>query len=222
MPEYDSMIIDVDAAATSLAAEGFGRPSGKSERTRLALILAAERLFGELGIDAVGLRAISEAAYQKNNTSVQYHFGSKLALLNAIFEYREAMLQPQRQALFDLGEAQERLSDLRWLLRICFEPNFRLYRDRHDINYIKLHATYLTTHRPRGVTHPVDTDSPNCVVFRRRANRPVGGATGLPRQATHGPSSGNHRRNVFERLHSAFASERPNLIFPSMNCSRIP
>lgn len=148
-------------------ADESGRPVGKSERTRLALILAAERLFGEHGIGAVGLRAISEAAGQKNNTAVQYHFGGKLELLNAIFEYREAMLQPTRQALLDLGKAQGRQDDLRWLLRVCFEPNFRLYRDGQDINYIKLHATYLTTHRPRGVTHPVDTDSPNCVVYRR-------------------------------------------------------
>lgn len=143
------------------------QPLGKSERTRIALIVAAERLFGDFGIDAVGLRAISEAAQQKNNNAVQYHFGSKLGLLSAIFELREGQLQHQRQEMLELAEVQGRLGDLRWLLRICFEPNFRLYRDQRDISYIKLHAAYLTTHRPKGVQHPVDYDSPNTVAFRR-------------------------------------------------------
>lgn len=140
---------------------------GKSERTRIKLIKTAERLFGDLGIDAVGLRSISEAAHQKNNNVVQYHFGSKLELLKAIMEFREGELQPQRQALLDQGEAQNRLSDVRWLLRVCFEPNYRLYRDHHEISYLKLHASYLSTHRPRGVLHPVDYDSPNSVSYRR-------------------------------------------------------
>lgn len=143
------------------------RPLGKSDRTRMTLIRSAERLFGDFGIDGVGLRAISEAAHQKNNNAVQYHFGSKLGLLEAILEMREGQLEPQRKALLEQGEAQNRLGDLRWLLRVCFEPNYRLYRDHHDISYLKLHAAYITTHRPRGVPHPVDTDSPNCVSYRR-------------------------------------------------------
>jgi AcrR family transcriptional regulator len=140
---------------------------GKSERTRILVMETAERLYGDRGIDAVGLREISKAAHQKNNNAVQYHFGNKLGLISAILEYREGLLQPRRQALLDQGEEQGRLKDLRWLLRVCFQPNFEMYRDQHNIHYIKLHAAYITTHRPRGVKHPVDTDSPNCVAYRR-------------------------------------------------------
>ena len=139
----------------------------KTESTRELLIKTAEKLFGDFGIDAVGLRAICEAAGQKNNNAVQYHFRDKLGLLDAILEMREGELQPERQALLDAGEAQGRLKDVRFLLRVCFEPNYRMYRDRHEISYIKLHAAYVTTHRPRGVPHPVDTDSPNAVAMRR-------------------------------------------------------
>jgi len=143
------------------------QPVGKTERTKLALMLAAERLFGDFGIDAVGLRAISEAAHQKNNNAVQYHFGSKMDLLAAIFEFREGQFQPQRRQMLEQAQALGRLGDVRCLLRICFEPNFRLYRDRHGISYLKLHAAYLATHRPRGVLHPVDFDSPNTAIFRQ-------------------------------------------------------
>lgn len=148
--------------------KGAGGPApGKRDSTRAMLIDAAERLFGDCGIDGVGLRAISEAAGQKNTNAVQYHFGDKIGLLTQIFEVREAALQPARQALLDQGEAQGRLTDIRYLLRICFQPNFHLYRDGHDISYLKLHAAYLQTHRPRGVPHPIDLDSPNSVSYRR-------------------------------------------------------
>lgn len=156
----------VDGEASRMDVLEHGSAIGKSERTRLALILAGEKLFGDFGIDAVGLRAISDAAKQKNSNAVQYHFGSKLGLLAAIFEFREGQLQPQRQQMLELAEAQGRQGDLRYLLRVCFEPNFCLYRDRDEISYLKLHATYLATHRPRGIPHPVDGDSPNCAAFR--------------------------------------------------------
>lgn len=149
------------------------RPSGrarkgseKNEKTRRALMLAGERLFGEYGIDATGLRAVCAAAHQKNNNAVQYHFGNKMGLLSAILEFREAQLQPMREEMLKEAEGTGRLNDIRWLLRVCFEPNFRLYRDDHVIEYIKFHAAYITTHRPRGVKHPVDTDSPNCIAYR--------------------------------------------------------
>src|SRR5262249_17224486 len=150
------------------ARKGRAKPTwGNNERTRVNLMKAAERLFGDYGIDAVGLRAVCEAAHQKNNNAVQYHFGDKLGLLRAIFDWRETQLQPMRQAMLEQGEAQQRLGDVRWLLRVMFEPNFRLYRDQHDVSYIKLHAAYITTHRPRGVPHPVDDQSPSCVSYRR-------------------------------------------------------
>jgi hypothetical protein len=41
-------------------------------------------------------------------------------------------------------------------LRVCFEPNYRHYSENGGIHYIKLHAQYLSTLRPRGVRHPAD------------------------------------------------------------------
>ncbi|MDH4459317.1 MAG: TetR family transcriptional regulator [Nevskia sp.] len=154
------------AADDGAATAGDSSTLGRSERTKLALMEAAETLFGDFGIDAVGLRTISDAAQQRNNNAVQYHFGGKLELLAAILEWREAQLQRMRQALLEQGAEQDRLRDIRWLLRVIFEPNYRLYRDHGVISYMKLHAAYITTHRPRGVPHPVDTDSPSCAAFR--------------------------------------------------------
>ena len=52
--------------------------------TREALLAAAERLFAERGVHAVGNRQISEVAGQGNNAAVSYHFGTKADLVRAI------------------------------------------------------------------------------------------------------------------------------------------
>lgn len=134
--------------------------------TRIKIMEAAERLFGEQGIDSVALRSISIEAKQKNTASVQYHFKDKLGLMQAIFEYREGQLDIMRGKLLELGREHWQLSDIRWLLRVCFEPNFRHFTDNAGLPYIKLHAQYLSNLRPRGIPHPVDYDCPSTLHFR--------------------------------------------------------
>lgn len=67
-----------------------------SARTREQLILAGERLFSEQGIDNVSLRQINAEAGQRNSSASHYHFGSKDALIAAIYEYRMARLDARR------------------------------------------------------------------------------------------------------------------------------
>ncbi len=163
--------LNYDSKANNMAVEPSMRKSSpKKEKTRVALMLAGEKLFGTYGIDATGLRSVCTAAHQKNTNAVQYHFGSKTEFIIAILEFREAQLQPKRDEMLKHAEKTGRLGDVRWLLRVCFEPNFKMYRDDGVIDYIKFHAAYITTHRPRGVPHPVDTDSENCVAYRRAIN----------------------------------------------------
>ena len=53
----------------------------RSEATRMRLIHAAEKLFAEDGLEHVSIRAIILAAEQKNESVLQYHFGSKAGLI---------------------------------------------------------------------------------------------------------------------------------------------
>jgi AcrR family transcriptional regulator len=71
-------------------------PSGA---TALQLLLTAERLFAQHGIDGVALRAIAIEAGSANKSAIQYHFGSKEGLLRAIFAYRLADLLQRRNLL---------------------------------------------------------------------------------------------------------------------------
>lgn len=134
--------------------------------TRERLIIEGERLFAERGIDGVTMRMVCEAAEMKFAGSVQYYFGDAAGLLYAVFEYREEQLQPARQQLMDYGHHHQLLGDVRHLLRILYEPYFRMYAKNGNISFIKCHAAYQVTHRPRGVEHPVDRGSPATYVMR--------------------------------------------------------
>lgn len=79
--------------------------------TRRRLIEAAECLFAERGAEAVSLREIALAAGQRNTHTVQYHFGAKRALVDAVFEHRMAPVNARRVAMLDAFEAQGRGGD---------------------------------------------------------------------------------------------------------------
>lgn len=70
----------MDAVETEHAAES------KGERTRMAVLEAAVRLFGERGYDGASLRDIETAA-KVNRGIVTYHFGSKANLWKAMFNH---------------------------------------------------------------------------------------------------------------------------------------
>jgi AcrR family transcriptional regulator len=63
------------------------------------IALTAERLFALHGIDGVSLRQIGAAAGNANNSAVQYHFGSKDKLIEAIFACRLPRLHQRRSLL---------------------------------------------------------------------------------------------------------------------------
>jgi AcrR family transcriptional regulator len=77
------------------------RPGSGSARTREQLILAGERLFAVHGIDTVSLRQINTEAGQRNSSAAHYHFGSKEALIRAIYDYRLGRIDGRRSELLE-------------------------------------------------------------------------------------------------------------------------
>jgi AcrR family transcriptional regulator len=89
-----------------------GLPVRVAPSTKEQIVLAAERLFGEQGLDNVSLRQIGAAAGAAHNSAVQYHFGTKDQLVRAIFEYRMPGIDARRR----LRIAERQPDDLRsWL-----------------------------------------------------------------------------------------------------------
>ena len=95
------------------------KTNSASERTLLKIILAAERLFGDKGIDAVSLRQINIEAGQKNSSATHYHFGNKKTLINAIYDYRMASVNRRRLALLEAADLD---GNLRLLVEAMVYP----------------------------------------------------------------------------------------------------
>lgn len=98
--------------------------------TKGRILDEAEGLFARQGFHGTSLRAITGAA-GVNLAAVNYHFGSKEALLEAVFERRLKPLNQERIRRIEAVQtrAQERgeppLADA--LLRAFVEPTLRLY-----------------------------------------------------------------------------------------------
>jgi AcrR family transcriptional regulator len=67
--------------------------------TRELLIVTAERLFAQRGIDAVSSREIGEEAGQRNAGVVNYYFGDRAGLIRAVFAYRADEIEPRRREM---------------------------------------------------------------------------------------------------------------------------
>ena len=124
------------------------RPEVEATRTRI--LRAAERLYAERGFDGASLREIAIAANQGNNNAVQYHFGGREQLIEAIFHQRVAEMEAERQAMLDEAEAAGRLGDVHALLAILSLPHLSLCdaRGHHPHAGFMLH--YLVRHTPDG------------------------------------------------------------------------
>ncbi len=97
------------------------KPAVRQE-THERIILAAERLFGKFGIDAVSLRQINVAARQRNSSAVHYYFGSKEALIAATFDYRMEGINRRRLQKLDEVSKAGQVGDVRVLVQAIILP----------------------------------------------------------------------------------------------------
>jgi AcrR family transcriptional regulator len=115
------------------------RSDARASRDRL--ILAAERLFAERGIDGVSLREINQAAGQKNVSGLQYHFGTKAELLAAVFAHRALAIEARRRAMLEDLKAAGQMSDLRQVLGAMVVPfSEQLDSGRNERAYVRFVA----------------------------------------------------------------------------------
>jgi AcrR family transcriptional regulator len=117
--------------------------------TRLRLIVAAEQLFAERGINAVSVREIAAAAEQRNTNAVRYHFGAKEDLVDAIFEHRMAPLNARRLGMVDTFDRQGRARDPFAVAEAFALPLVELLTDReHPSWYLRFCVQAIYTIDP--------------------------------------------------------------------------
>lgn len=91
--------------------------TGPQER----ILVAAERLFAEAGF-GVSLREIAVAAGQRNHSAVQYHFGDRASLVDALYRYRMVPLNTRRAALVEDIRARGAEGNIEALVRAYIAP----------------------------------------------------------------------------------------------------
>src|SRR5690606_17021133 len=91
-----------EATATKAAPAAGEAPGVRCVATKETVFETAERLFALHGIQNVSVRDITAEA-KVNLASVNYHFGSKDALLFEIYRQRSSELKRERQRMLELA-----------------------------------------------------------------------------------------------------------------------
>ncbi|HEU4669719.1 MAG TPA: TetR/AcrR family transcriptional regulator [Dyella sp.] len=100
----------------------------QAAETRRRLLDAAEHLFIERGYEGLSMRQITAHA-GANLAAVNYHFGSKDAMLRELLSERLDRLNEERLQLLDACEAAGPPPDCETILGILFVPAMQLGRD---------------------------------------------------------------------------------------------
>ena len=109
--------------------------------TKERLLRTAERLFALRGIDAVSMRRICAEADQRNNTALQYHFGDKQNLIEAILAERMGANDERRQAMLERIRRDACEDDLHRLVEALVAPfTHQLFDDDGGRYYVRFSA----------------------------------------------------------------------------------
>lgn len=117
----------------------------RTKATQNALMRAAEKLIADKGIGNASIRAIINAAGQKNESALQYHFQNLQGLISALHTSRDAQIQERRAAHLQDLLARTPHPALRDICLLMVEPAFQLARAHPDFRrYIKAFGHDIT------------------------------------------------------------------------------
>lgn len=115
-------------------------PQSKNVDGKTRLILAGEQVFARSGINGASMREIATKAGQANHAAVQYHFGSREGLVQAIFDFRMEQMEEARSVMLEQARRDGLLKDARSLLEIVLLPQL----DLHDADGVHSYASFLS------------------------------------------------------------------------------
>ena len=108
-----------------------------SEETRNQIKAAAQMLFARRGVDGVTVQEIVDAAGQRNNAALHYHFGSKEELIRQLVVDGAAVLDERRREMLDEIEARGGPKSIREVMLVLIMPVIELGEDQRWRGYIR-------------------------------------------------------------------------------------
>ncbi|MDP3748926.1 MAG: TetR/AcrR family transcriptional regulator [Phenylobacterium sp.] len=172
--------------------------------TKAAVFCAAERLFALHGFQNVSVRDITADA-GVNLASVNYHFGSKDALLFEIFRRRTAELNRERaRMLHEATDRHQGKPPVRDILEALFAPPLRWASPENDR---RISVQFIIRSRSEGTEEMRDALTKDVSHLARFADALIAACPNLPRESVYWRLHfclgmvHNNRFAEFDRLH---------------------
>ncbi len=102
--------------------------TSRGDLTRERILDAAERLYGDRGVEAVSLREIRVAAGQRNTSALQFHFGDRKGLLLALAQRHLPRIDAIQRMLYDEAAGAGRLHDPASMVEVMIRPTAEYIR----------------------------------------------------------------------------------------------
>ena len=173
--------------------------------TKAQVLAAAERLFALNGFQNVSVRDITAEA-GVNLASVNYHFGSKDALLFEIFRRRTAELNRERaRMLHQASDRHDGKPPVREILAAFFEPPLRWSNPSHER---RISVQFIIRARSEGTEAMKEVLRTDVSHLRRFADALIGALPHLAREEVYWRLHfalgmiHNNRFAEFDRLHA--------------------
>src|SRR5467141_642153 len=108
-----------------------------TEETKSQIKAAAQMLFARRGVDGVTVQEIVNAAGQRNNAALHYHFGSKEELIRQMVVDGAAVLDSRRREMLDELKARGGPTNIRDVMLVLMMPVIELGEDERWRGYIR-------------------------------------------------------------------------------------
>jgi AcrR family transcriptional regulator len=125
-------------------------PRAASEQTRDQIKMAAQVLFARHGVDSVTVQQIVDAAGQRNNAALYYHFRTKEELIRQMVVDGAAVLDARRREMLDDMEKRGGATSIREVMLVLFMPVIELGEDERWRGYIRF-ISHLQASDPKAL-----------------------------------------------------------------------
>jgi AcrR family transcriptional regulator len=112
-------------------------PRAASEETKNHIKAAAQLLFARHGVDAVTVQQIVDAAGQRNNAALHYHFGSKEELIRQMVVDGAVVLDARRREMLNEMEKRGGPTTIREVMLVLVMPVIELGEDERWRGYVR-------------------------------------------------------------------------------------
>lgn len=129
-------------------------------KAKLDLILAAEHLIGQSGINDISLREVAKAAGNKNVTAAQYHFETKENLVKAVLFFRRAEMESVRLRIFAEGGISLQDMDLRKLMLLLITPPFEQRNSEGIRSFSRFYRAAMPVINSQDIWSSLQTSAP--------------------------------------------------------------